>query len=150
MTQDLYRVPNAEEFAAMIAVFKAGASSVYMWFHCPEQGKEGFAKGAGNFNPDEQGWEEISKIWSYLEEGFDRNRLLITERRLFKGQLGVSYSRSGPWGYLFGWRRGQNCAKDEPYIDLDQELIEAATEAERLLWEANFLPKYDPKKYRRK
>ena len=131
----VYHTASLVEYQAMLALYRAGVTRIFVMFDWTEYGEQSLVKHADNFRPHKKSWEAAGVVWEYLTRHIDLNIDIVVEENLFNGELGVEFSEGLPWGYFWGWARGGDWKKCPPDVDFGQE-IEPATEVEKLLWEA--------------
>jgi hypothetical protein len=130
----VYHTANLVEYQSLLALYRAGVTRVYVRFDWTEYGERSIVRRAENFRPNKKLWEAVGVVWEYLARHLDLNIDIVVEEDLFKGELGVEFSKGVPWGYFWGWGRVSDWKKYPPDVDFGQE-IQPATEVERLLWE---------------
>jgi len=131
----VYHTASFVEYQAMLALYRAGVTRVYLWFNCTKYGERPLIRRAENFKPNKELWEAVEVVWEYLDRhiGLKIDDIVLAQYS-FSWELGVEFSKGVPWGYFWAWETTSDRKKDPPDIDIQQE-IEPATEAEKLLWE---------------
>ena len=131
----VYQTPSLVEYQAMLALYRAGVTRVYIRYDWTEYGERSIVRRAENFKPNKTLWEAAGVVWRYLLRHLDLHIDIVAEELLFSGELGIEFSKGVPSAYFWGWARTSDWKKHPPDIDLRQE-VEPATEVEKLLWEA--------------